>query len=130
VIALDTNVLIRVLVDDPGQPRQVKSARARVKRAKQVFVPQIVQAETVWVLESAYHLPKQRIVDVLQHLLENKSFVLQRESSFDKALAAYKAGGADFADYLIHAESEAANCELISFDKRLAKGARVTVLPS
>lgn len=73
---------------------------------------------------------KGKIVDVLQHLLQNKSFVLQHEPSFDKALAAYRASAASFADYLIHAESEGANCDLLTFDRRLAKTARVTVLPS
>ncbi|MGH9338367.1 MAG: hypothetical protein ACRD1R_01950, partial [Acidobacteriota bacterium] len=37
VIALDTNVLVRVLVDDPGEPEQVKAARASVKDAGEIF---------------------------------------------------------------------------------------------
>jgi predicted nucleic-acid-binding protein len=60
VIAVDTNVLVRVLVDDPGQKAQVAAARSQVKRAGQVWVAQIVQAETVWVLESAYGLTGRR----------------------------------------------------------------------
>jgi predicted nucleic-acid-binding protein len=49
-----------VLVDDPGQKAQVAAARSQVKRAGQVWVAQIVQAETVWVLESAYGLTGRR----------------------------------------------------------------------
>lgn len=42
MIAFDTNVLVRVLVDDPGEPDQVKAAREKVRRAREVFIPQIV----------------------------------------------------------------------------------------
>ncbi|OGO29021.1 MAG: PIN domain-containing protein [Chloroflexi bacterium RBG_16_52_11] len=126
MIAVDTNVLVRVLVDDPGQPAQIKAARTRVRHAKEVFVPQIVQAETVWVLESAYGLNKPAILDVLEHLLHNKAFVLQDDAIFQKALAAYRIGNADFADYLILAECQSADYELVTFDKRLAKAPGVT----
>ncbi len=129
MIAVDTNVLIRVLVDDPGQPKQVKAARARVKHARQVFVPQIVQAETVWVLESAYRLDKPAILGILAHLLQNKAYTLQNEATFQKAVKAYTSGDADFADYLIHAECEAAAYPLVTFDKRLAKAPKVTLIP-
>ncbi len=52
MIAVDTNVLVRILADDPGQPAQVQAARRLAGGAKQVFVPTVVQVETVWVLES------------------------------------------------------------------------------
>ena len=64
MIAVDTNVLVRVLVDDPGQKAQVAAARSQAKRAGQVWVAQIVQAETVWVLESAYDLDRTTILRV------------------------------------------------------------------
>jgi predicted nucleic-acid-binding protein len=47
MIGIDTNVLVRVLVDDAAQPDQVRIARDHVRRAGSVFVPQIVQVETV-----------------------------------------------------------------------------------
>lgn len=121
MIAVDTNVLVRVLVDDPGHPAQVKRARERLRHAKQVYVPQIVQAETVWVLESAYGLGKPAIAEVLEHLARNKAFVLQAEASFQEALTAYRGGSADFSDYLIAAESASADCALVTFDKHLGK---------
>jgi predicted nucleic-acid-binding protein len=34
MIAIDTNVLVRILVDDPGQPAQVDAARALASQAK------------------------------------------------------------------------------------------------
>ncbi|TAM45911.1 MAG: PIN domain-containing protein [Gammaproteobacteria bacterium] len=125
MIVVDTNVLVRLLVDDPGSGEQVRTARTRVKHAKQVFVPQVVQAETVWVLESAYGLDKTTIISILEHLARNQAFVLQHEASHQKALSAYRKGSADFADYLIWAQCEAAGHPLLTFDRRLARTAGV-----
>ncbi|MFA7061261.1 MAG: PIN domain-containing protein [Pedobacter sp.] len=54
MIAVDTNVLIRILVDDPGAVPQMQAARALLANDEALHVPQIVQVETVWVLESTY----------------------------------------------------------------------------
>lgn len=119
MIAVDTNVLVRVLVDDPGQKAQVAAARSRVKRAGRVWVPQIVQAETVWVLETAYGLDRTTILRVLKHLRSNQAYVLQSEEAFASALSEFTERRADFADYLILAECRAAGHALVTFDKRL-----------
>ncbi len=128
MIAIDTNVLVRVVVDDPDQSAQVEAARARVRRATHIFIPQIVQVETVWVLESAYGLGKSTVVAVLDHLARNKAFTLEREVQFQRALAAFRHGRADFADYLIEAESKDAGYRLVTFDRRLARTPGVTLL--
>ena len=56
--AIDTNVLVRIVVDEPSQPSQVIAARALASDAGEVFVPLVVLVEMVWVLESAYGLCK------------------------------------------------------------------------
>ena len=66
MIAIDTNVLVRVLVDDPGAPQQNERARASVTRAKRVFIPQPVQIETLWVLSRSYGFDRQALIDVLE----------------------------------------------------------------
>ena len=62
MIAVDTNVLVRILVDDPGQPVQTSAARMLASEAGEVYVPLIVMVETVWVLESGYRLAKDAVV--------------------------------------------------------------------
>ena len=121
MIAVDTNVLVRGLVDDPGEPRQVASARAALARARQVQVSQVVQVETVWVLETAYGLPKSEVLAVLEHLRGNVGFQLQQRAQFEAALAEFRHGTADFADYLILSDSRARKSKLLTFDKRLLK---------
>ena len=123
MIAIDTNILIRLLVDDKGQPDQVEAARERVKKEGAVFIPQIVQVETVWVLESAYNLSRKQISPVLGHLDSNAAFTLQNRSSFQKAMNLFIQCNGDFSDYLFLAESQRENLKLLTFDKKLGKQA-------
>jgi predicted nucleic-acid-binding protein len=121
VIAIDTNVLVRILADDPDQPGQVTAARALASDAGQLFVPTVVQVETVWVLETGYGLPKATIVAVLVHLETNLAFVQEETERSRRALALFRASNADYADCLILAGCQARDLELHTFDKRLGK---------
>jgi len=121
MLAVDTNVLVRVLVDDPTAPDQCRSARQTVSEAGAVFVAQVVQIETVWVLASAYGLDKMAIQKVLEAIAGHPAFSLQRPEVFHAALQYYLAGHADFADCMILAESAGAGCELATFERKLAK---------
>ncbi len=121
MIAVDTNVLVRILVDEPSQPAQVIAARALASEAGEVFVPLVVLVEMVWVLESAYGLPKPDVVQALDHLLANAAFTLEEEQRCNAALRPFRESGADFSDCLILAGCHARELPLYTFDKRLAK---------
>ena len=86
MIAIDTNVLVRIVVQDSEQQTQTYQAQALIKKAGSAFVPQMVQVELVWVLEAAYKFSKPQVVAVLQHLLGSSFYRLQREDSFSLAL--------------------------------------------
>ena len=121
MIAVDTNVLVRLLIDDPSAPEQIDLAKSLLKKARQVFVPQIVQVEVVWVLESAYGYDKATVITVLKHLQTSVVYVLQQPSQFDKALVNFENNPADFSDYLIFAVSLENQHPLFTFDKKLAR---------
>lgn len=125
MISVDTNVLVRIVADDPGQLTQVTKAREAALHAEQIYIAQIVQAELVWVLDVAYGLSKDLIIEVLEQLSTNRAYVLQSKSCFQEALSEYRTGKADFSDYLILSESRAVKASLITFDKKLltARGA-------
>ena len=82
MFSLDTNVLVRLLVDDPGAEEQCQAARRRVQDVQGAFICQVVQIETVWVLKRAYKLPKPTIILVLEHLQSNRAFVLDQREVF------------------------------------------------
>lgn len=126
MIAADTNVLIRILIDDPGAAQQMTAARALLSDGAVVFVPQIVQVETVWVLESAYRFDKSAVCKVLEHLLHHPQFQLQSTDSFAGAVDLFRLHSADFSDCLILTESTKQRLQLLTFDKKLGglKGAK------
>jgi predicted nucleic-acid-binding protein len=121
MIAVDTNVLVRLLIDDPSAPEQIDLAKSLLKKARQVFVPQIVQVEVVWVLESAYGYDKAAVITVLKHLQRSVVYVLQQPSQFDEALVNFENNPADFSDYLIFAACLESQHQLFTFDKKLAR---------
>jgi len=119
VIAVDTNVLVRLLTNDNA----AQAARAAaVFRASPVFVPKSVLLETEWVLRYTYGLPTAAIARAFLALLGLPTV------TFEDAPAAYAAirmleRGIDFADAL-HLASSAAAERFVTFDARLVKRAR------
>ncbi len=121
MLAVDTNVLVRVLVDDPGAFDQCRTAREAVSAAGKVFVSQAVQVETAWVLVRAYGLSKKRLQEVFGAIADHPAFEMQRRDVFLSALQTYLTCSADFADCLILTESALAGHELATFDRKLGK---------
>ena len=126
MIAVDTNVLVRLLVDEPSQPDQIRAARSLAMQAGVIHVSIVALVETVWVLESSYGIKKTRIMDVLSHLLNNEAFPLEAPSRCRAALTIFAETTADFSDCLILAGCSQVDLVLHTFDKRLARlnGAR------
>lgn len=121
MFTVDTNILVRILIDDNKQLAQVETARRFAKKHKKLFVLQIVQVELVWVLDSAHLLAKKEIIYLLKHLYENEAFVLQNEASFHIALHLFENSNVDFSDCLILAESYREKYLVATFDKKFSK---------
>ncbi len=130
MIALDTNVLVRFLVD--GEPRQAKIAREFLEGLtgeQPGFVCREVIVELVWVLERAYGFARERIAGVLDALIATEE--LRTEASDDVALAAlqYGRGGAGFSDLMIAAAAQRAGAQaLYTFDQKAARLPNATLL--
>ncbi|MEM8821345.1 MAG: PIN domain-containing protein [Pseudomonadota bacterium] len=92
MIGLDTNILVRFLVqDDPSQSAAAQSLLSRCSTKEPGFVGREVLVELVWVLERAYGHPASRISATLIGLLEAEELVL--EDADDVATAAVAYGG-------------------------------------
>jgi len=121
MISIDSNVLVRVLIDD-GSEQQIAAARRVVINAKQVFIPTIVQIELVWVLARAYQLKKEDIKSILHELANNAAYVMQEEDDFAQALELFKQHNIDFSDCLIKVASRNHDALPIhTFDKKFAR---------
>ncbi|MBI3524385.1 MAG: type II toxin-antitoxin system VapC family toxin [Betaproteobacteria bacterium] len=129
MLAVDTNILVRVLVDDPTAPDQCRAAREAVSVAGEIYISQIVQIETVWVLAGTYGLSKAALQDALGIIVKHPAFHLQRPEVFRAAFQHYLAGHADFADCMILAESASAGYDLATFDRKLSKLPGTRLIP-
>ncbi len=121
VISLDTNIVVRIFVDDPDNPEQTRKVREIVKQYKTVYITQVVQIETVWVLKQSYDFARTEITLVLERLLHNQAFRLENEAIFAAALQLYRSSNIDFADALILQNSKQHHLDLLSFDRKLQK---------
>jgi predicted nucleic-acid-binding protein len=86
MIAIDTNVLLRYLLDD--DPGQSPRASALLRRHRSVLVTDVVLAETVWTLRGArYGLDNQGISDVLNALFAEPGISFEDDEVVWKAAA-------------------------------------------
>lgn len=128
MIGIDTNVLVRVLVDDVNAPEQCQKARALLMQQDQVFIHTVVLIETIWVLQRAYDVKKHRVLVLLNQLLLQKILVFESKPLIKEALNLYRTGNFEFSDALILASNDVKQCQLYTFDKKLGKHALATDL--
>jgi predicted nucleic-acid-binding protein len=124
VPALDTNVLIRLLVADDS--RQVARAQTLIadsaNRNEPLFVPLTVTLELEWVLRARYGFAKDAILATLVGLLEARELKFQDEASVERAIFFYRSTNADFAECL-HIGSAITHdrTPLLTFDRLAAR---------
>lgn len=124
MLGLDTNVLVRFLVQD--DEAQFEKARRLIKReagaGKSIFISLPVLLETEWVLRSRYSLNKTEIIGVISGLLDSTEVEFEDEPGVEQALFIWKDCSADFADCLIGAHNRRLGCRATAtFDARAVK---------
>jgi predicted nucleic-acid-binding protein len=121
MIGLDTNVIIRYLTqDDKKQAAKAnKLIDNELSASSPGFITLITLVEVVWVLESCYGQPKEKVIEIIHSLLTTKQLLLESADLAYMALKRFVAGGADFSDALIAVISENKGCETVAtFDKK------------
>lgn len=119
MLAVDTNVIIRLLAGD--EPQQATIARYVVE-SNRVFVPKTVLLECEWVLRSTYELARAEIVGRLRAFVGLPTVEMEDAYEVSEALDLYEAG-LDFADAL-HLQSSI-DCEaMVTFDRNFVKRAK------
>jgi predicted nucleic-acid-binding protein len=118
MIALDTNVVVRLLVDD--DPAQTRRARKLLESRSALVIPTVL-LETEWVLRGAYGIERSVILHSLRKLLGLPNVALASADAVSQALEWF-GKGLDFSDAL-HLALAADAEEFVTFDARLAKRA-------
>jgi predicted nucleic-acid-binding protein len=127
MIALDTNVLVRYLVEDDAaqSARAAKRIAGASSAGEQLFISSVVFCEVAWVLAVAYKVQKAELIRVLRDLLRARQLAFENADALIQALEAYERGRGDLADYVIRETALTYGCESIAtFDKALTKEAR------
>lgn len=118
MIAFDTNLLVRFVVDDNKAQADVAE---RLLQANTVFISRTVLLETEWVLRSRYQQQASELVTFFDTLIDVENVVLENHEQVVRALEWYRLG-ADFGDALHLAAC--GNAIFHTFDRRFCKAAR------
>lgn len=119
MLAVDTNVLVRLLARDDAA--QVGAAEAFI--SKGAWVSHLVLAETLWVLDSVYELPRAQIATAMEMMLNHKELSIQDADVVAAALDNYRRrSAADFSDCLVlEIARKAGHLPVGTFDRHFAR---------
>lgn len=122
--ALDTNVLVRYVVQDDST--QLAAARRVIEwclvEGTSIFVPVTVVLELEWVLRASFGYAKDDVLQVLSNLFSAAELTFESERALEVALQLHREGSADFADCLhVALAAQAGEQPLWTFDKGAAK---------
>ncbi len=123
MISIDTNALVRMLIeDDKDQFQAVRKVISLVeKNSGQILLLSEVLMETIWVLESIYQCTREDISEFLERLTITPTFTFADPVVIRRAVHQYKQGG-DFADLIIVGKAKENRAKkFLSFDKKLQK---------
>lgn len=131
MIAIDTNVVVRLLVDDDP----LQSAKARrlfdehADADGSLWLSDVVLVELSWVLARAYQRSRAEIVTALRALAGHATVALESPQSVREAVTLFEQTKADFADCLLIVKTGERACEkLVTFDRKMRELPRVALL--
>lgn len=129
--ALDTNILVRFLVqDDKKQASTVLQLFSEAEQMNQpLYVPLLVILEVIWVLQSAYSVSRQDIIMAISNLLQMPLFEFENQSTLRHFIISANKYSYDLSDILISQAAFIANCETtLTFDKKASQFELFTLL--
>ena len=121
---LDTNIIVRHLTGDP--PATAKRATAFLASADALFVPDLIVAETVHVLESFYGVSRAQVAQAMRSLIAFRAVVTVDPAVLLRTIEVYEVERLDFADaYLVACAESTGVGAVASFDKAIDRVASV-----
>ena len=121
-VFVDTNLFIRYLTnDDPAKADQVEALLARAEQGDvHLVTADLVVAEIVWVLESAYGMGAAEIAPMLRAILATPGLRVIGAPLVSRALELYESHNVDFVDaHIVVAVMEKEGIgEIFTFDRK------------
>jgi len=115
---VDTNVLVRHLTGDP--PAMAERATALLASEPELYLADLVVAETVFVLESFYKAPRDQVATAMRSLIAMRSMVTVDPALLSRAIEVYEVDRLDFAEaYLVACAESTGIGRIASFDRTI-----------
>jgi predicted nucleic-acid-binding protein len=131
-IALDTSIVLRLLVQEPPRlyERAARFVEAKLAADAFVYVSDLVLAETYFALQSYYGMSKADALSILLAFIGTPGIRASAVAGAVLALPKLATAQPGFVDRLIHGESQAAGRTLVTFEKAARKLPSTLVLSS
>jgi predicted nucleic-acid-binding protein len=115
---IDTNILVRHLTGDP--PEMGERATAFLASQPELYLADLIVAETIYVLESFYKAPREQVAAVMRSLVAMRSMHTVDPALLLRAIEVYEIDRLDFAEaYLVACAESTGVGAVASFDKAL-----------
>ena len=121
MIALDTNVLLRIFLDIDGDDGHAAVARSAVDNLDEVRVAEIVFTEMLWVLRKRFQVTRNEVGSIGHEILNHTRFFVERAAHLREALKIFEASNVEFTDALALVDARRAQCQLYTFDLKLSR---------
>lgn len=130
MIGLDTNVLVRyIMQDDVQQSPKATQIIEALDGIGSGYITLVSIVELVWVLSASYELTRAQLAQALDGIMRTKQFKIESADQVIRAVRVFKAGKSDFADCLIERSADSAGCErTVTFDVNASKHAGMTLI--
>lgn len=117
---VDTNILVRHLTGDP--PEMAARATAYLADASELYLADLIVAETVYMLESFYEAPRDQIAAAMRSLVSMRSVVTVDPALLLRSIEVYENDRLDFAEaYLVACAESTGVGRVASFDRAIER---------
>ena len=115
---VDTNVLVRHLTGDPRA--MAERATAFLASEPELYLADLVVAETIYVLESFYEAPREQVAEAMRSLTAMRSMITVDPALLLRAIEVYEVDRLDFAEaYLVACAESTGIGRMASFDRSI-----------
>jgi len=115
---VDTNILVRHLTGDPAD--MAARATAYLATESELLLSDLIVAETIYVLESFYKAPRQKIAEAMRSLLALRSVICVDPALLLRSIEVYEVDRIDFAEAYLVASAESTGVGVVaSFDRSI-----------
>ncbi len=129
--AIDTNVLVRLLINDDVKQGQIiyRLFDDCYRNNQQLFVGAVVIVETIWVLSKHYQMPRNEVIQAIQDVLSMNVTFVEYHAQIQTALSIGSTNNYDLSDLIIGCIANENKCNTtLTFDKKASKSNYFTLL--